>query len=94
MKVLVISVLLPLALAARYRALAPVIVSPQEAEIVPGKYIVRMKDGTEELSLEDSARITGQAADYVYNIGNFRALSGSFNHSALEALRRHPAVRT
>lgn len=85
--------LLPLALAAPAPSTAPVI-EPRGTTIIPGKYIVKMKDGVNTTSVDSALSLIGSAAaDHVYKAGAFKGFAGALDATTLSALQAHPDVR-
>lgn len=91
MKSAIIAVLLPLALARPSSTLAPVI-APRNAQVIAGKYIVKMKDGVSTASVDDALSLAQQTADHVYKGGKFKGFATALSDSELEALQAHPDV--
>lgn len=90
--------LLPLALAApalpKRDAPAPLIRS-RNAQLIPGKYIVKMKDEVTTASLQDFINDVADSAsvDHVYKASSaFRGFAGRLDAQSLAALRDHPDV--
>ena len=89
--------LLPLALAAPAPAgpldrRAPII-SPRGVEIIPGKYIVKLKDGSNNAALEKAiSLLTKATAKYVYSNDKFKGFASDLDDLTLEILRMLPQV--
>lgn len=61
------------------------------ARIVPGKFIVMMKDNANYSAANEVGNLMDEV-DYVYNVTSFKAFAGRLNNAALESLREHPGV--
>ena len=89
--------LLPLALAAPAPAgpldrRAPII-SPRGVEIIPGKYIVKLKEGSDNTALEKAiALLTKATAKYVYSNDKFKGFASDLDDLTLDILRSLPQV--
>ncbi|KAK0755164.1 peptidase S8/S53 domain-containing protein [Schizothecium vesticola] len=89
--------LLPLALAAPAPAgpldrRAPII-QPRGVDIIPGKYIVKLKDGSNNAALEKAiATLTKATAKYVYSNDKFKGFASDLDDLTLDILRRLPQV--
>ncbi|KAK4233910.1 peptidase S8/S53 domain-containing protein [Achaetomium macrosporum] len=80
------ALLLPLGLA------APVI-QPRAAQLIPGNYIVKLKDGASESALQDAIRhLTSKQAKHVYRAGRFKGFAASLSPQVLDAVRKLPEV--
>ncbi|CAK7232106.1 hypothetical protein SCUCBS95973_008150 [Sporothrix curviconia] len=91
--------LLPLGFAApslpKRAAPAPVIRNSQ-AQLIPNKYIVKMKDGLSTASLQDAITSTSSASsvEHVYNApaSGFKGFALQLDAASLEQLRGHPGI--
>ncbi|RYP62611.1 hypothetical protein DL771_009654 [Monosporascus sp. 5C6A] len=87
--------LLPLAMAApggvKRDSPAP-LVKPRGAEIVEGKYIVKMKDTVSTASVDSAVASVAADADYVYKNGKFQGFASSLTDAEVEALQNDPNV--
>lgn len=61
------------------------------ARIVPGKFIVKMKDDVSQAASNEVESLMG-SVDYVYNVTPFKAFTGRLSLAALDSLREHPGV--
>lgn len=61
------------------------------ARIVPGKFIVKMKDTASQVSANEVESLM-DSVDYVYNVTSFKAFTGTLNDAALGSLQEHPGV--
>lgn len=85
--------LVPLALAAPAPAnsRAPIL-QPRGGQIVPGKYIVKLRDGVTDGVLDTVMGKLGSAkADHVYK-GSFKGFASKIDSKLLEVLRDIPEV--
>lgn len=72
---------------------APLIAARDSDKVIPGKYIVKFKEGSALASADDEFSIMSQSADIVFkNI--IHGFAGSLDEKALEDLRNHPDVST
>jgi len=85
MHYLTLASLLPLALA------APVI-QPRAAQLIPGSYIVKLKDGSSETTLLNT--IKGIRPNHIYRNSKFRGFAADLSSSALKAVQDLPEVST
>lgn len=86
--------LLPLAMAApsttKRSSLAPLI-TPRGAELVEGKYIVRMNKDSISTAVSSAISSIAASADYTY-VKSFSGFAASLSEKELEALRNDPNV--
>lgn len=85
-------VALPLALA------APLLAPRQDADVIPGSFVVVMRDGTSESVLQSTVqRVTellgGTAPEFVYNMDTFKGFSASFTDALLTTVTGFGEVR-
>lgn len=86
MQLLTWATLLPLALA------APVI-QPRAAQLIPGDYIVKLKDGASESALQDAIRhIKAGSAKHVYRSRRFKGFAAKLSPQVLDAVSKLPEV--
>lgn len=86
MQLLTLATLLPLALA------APVI-QPRGGQLIPGNYIVKLKDGASESTLQDAIRhIKTGNAKHVYRAGQFKGFAAKLSPQVLDSLSKLPDV--
>lgn len=96
MKVSAILSLLPLAMAApaslgkREGGPAPVL-QARDGTPIAGKYIVKMKDQADGMSISSAVEMFSGEADHVWNEG-FKGFSASLAEAEVENLRQHPNV--
>lgn len=87
MQLLTWAALLPLALA------APVI-QPRAAQLIPGNYIVKLKDGATERHLQNAIKQLDSAkAKHVYRAGRFKGFAARLSPQVLDAVSQLPEVR-
>ncbi|KAI0180665.1 peptidase S8/S53 domain-containing protein [Hypoxylon sp. FL1284] len=85
--------LLPLALAAPSKRASPApVIKPRGAQLVDGKYIVKMKAGAKADSVQTSIQSVSSDADFVYNSSKFKGFAGSLSAEELEALKNNDDV--
>lgn len=86
--------LLPLAIAAPSRRATPApVVVPRNAQLVEGKYIIKMKTDTRIASVDSAIASIKADADYTYTHG-FNGFAASLSAEELEKLRHDPNVST
>lgn len=96
MKVSAILSLLPLAMAApaslgkREGGPAPVL-QARDGTPIAGKYIVKMKDQTDGMSISSAVETFSGDADHVWNDG-FKGFAASLDENEIESLRQNPNV--
>lgn len=89
--------LLPLAIAAPAPS-GPVdrrapIIQPRGAEVISGKYIVKLKDGASEAALDSAIKKVHRAKpDHVYKASRFKGFAGSIEDDELQAIQDLPEV--
>ncbi|KAK0643932.1 peptidase S8/S53 domain-containing protein [Cercophora newfieldiana] len=83
MHYLTLASLLPLALA------APVI-QPRAAQLIPGSYIVKLKDGASDTTLLNA--IKGVRPNHIYRNSKFKGFSADLSSSALKTVQDLPEV--
>ncbi|KAF3064315.1 Proteinase T [Daldinia childiae] len=85
--------LLPLALAAPSKRSSPApVIKPRGAQLVDGKYIVKMKADTNAESIQSSIQSVASDADFVYNTNKFKGFASSLSEEELEALKNNADV--
>jgi len=86
MQLLAWAALLPLALA------APVI-QPRGLQIIPGNYIVKLKDGSTENTLLNAIKqLKSSPTKHVYRAGHFKGFAAKLSPQVLEAVSKLPEV--
>ncbi|KAL2166620.1 hypothetical protein VTG60DRAFT_2439 [Thermothelomyces hinnuleus] len=86
MQLLSLAALLPLALA------APVI-KPQGLQLIPGDYIVKLKDGASESTLQDTIRhLQAGKAKHVYRARRFKGFAAKLSPQMVDTLSKLPEV--
>lgn len=96
MKVSAILSLLPLAMAApaslgkREGGPAPLL-QARDGTPIAGKYIVKMKDQTDGMSISSAVETFSGDADHVWNEG-FKGFAASLNEDEIASLRENPNV--
>jgi hypothetical protein len=91
MHALALLALLPVALAAPAVQPAPVI-QPRGVQLVPGKYIVKLKDGVASGKVDAALnKLAGVKADHVYR-GAFKGFASKLDAKTLDAVRLNPDV--
>lgn len=83
-----ILVLAPLALAAPTQEPAPL---THRATGIPGKYIVKLKEGARAASGAGAMALLNQEPEHTYNTV-FHGFAGEIDEDTLHALRHHPDV--
>lgn len=79
---------LPLALSAPSQRAQPApLLQPRGAQIVDGKYIVKLKHDAFDGALTTAMNTLSSDADYVYNTGKFRGFASGLTAEELETLR-------
>ena len=87
MQLLTWAALLPLVLA------APVI-QPRAAQLIPGNYIVKLKDSSTEASLQNAIKhLKSTQAKHVYRAGRFKGFAAALSPQVLDAVSKLPEVR-
>ncbi|KAF1983143.1 hypothetical protein K402DRAFT_178666 [Aulographum hederae CBS 113979] len=81
--------LIPAAIAAP----APIVKPSNGAKIIPGKYIVVMKESAAEMSASSSLLTTLESEpDHVFSMGTFKGFAGSLSATMLTTLSNHKDV--
>jgi hypothetical protein len=89
MQLLTLAALLPFVLAV---PVAPVL-KPRAAQLIPENYIVKLKDGASESSLQDAIRhVKAGNAKHVYRSGRFKGFAAKLSPQVLDAVRQLPEV--
>ncbi|KAI1477367.1 subtilisin-like protein [Daldinia eschscholtzii] len=84
---------LPLALAAPSKRASPApVIKPRGAQLVDGKYIVKMKADVKPESIQTSIQSVASDADFVYNSNKFKGFASSLSEEELEALKNNADV--
>ncbi|KAI2778684.1 subtilisin-like protein [Daldinia loculata] len=85
--------LLPLALAVPSKRATPApVIKPRGAQLVDGKYIVKMKADAKAESIQSSIQSVASDADFVYNTNKFKGFASSLSEEELEALKNNADV--
>lgn len=83
--------LLPLALAAPAKRAQPApIIQPRGAQVLPGKYIVKFKQGT---PIDETVNNLPVEPDHIYDGGAFTGFASTLGADTLSDLQNHPEVR-
>ncbi|KJZ76395.1 Cuticle-degrading protease [Hirsutella minnesotensis 3608] len=94
MKLSIFLSILPAILAspvARRAEPAPVLVPRDISRLIPGKYIVKFKDGMSIAAVDETVQALSSKADHVYNHA-FRGFAGALSDKDIQTLRSHPDV--
>ncbi|KAL2169525.1 hypothetical protein VTG60DRAFT_5918 [Thermothelomyces hinnuleus] len=67
------------------------ILTARAGQVVPGKYIIKLRDGASDDVLEAAIRKLRSKADHVYR-GKFRGFAGKLEDDVLDAIRLLPEV--
>lgn len=71
------------------------IIAAKAGRVVPGKYIIKFKDGTSDDVLDRTVGKLGKTkADHIYRGRKFRGFAGKIEDALLEEFRSLPEVRT
>lgn len=90
----VVALLLPLALAAPSRRPSPApLIKPRGAQLVDGKYIIKLKHDVKDGALSNVMSALSSTADHVYNSGMFSGFAAALTAGELEVLRDNDNVR-
>jgi hypothetical protein len=84
--------LLPLAIAAPAKRAEPAPLHIPQGDVIPNKYIVKLKETFSISSADNILRAHNAEAEKVYS-HIFHGFAGPLNASAVEQLRHHPEVR-
>ncbi|KAI5860521.1 peptidase S8/S53 domain-containing protein [Durotheca rogersii] len=85
--------LLPLALAAPSKRAQPApILRPRGAQVIEGKYIIKMKAEADDASVQSSIQSFATNADFVYNSNKFRGFASSLSPEEVETLQNNDDV--
>ncbi|ORY58386.1 subtilase [Pseudomassariella vexata] len=87
--------LLPLALAApshTKRELPAPVLRPRNAQLVEGKYIVKMYGDTKSEAMESAIQVFTADPDHVYTSNKFNGFASSLSAAEVEALQNDPNV--
>ncbi|KAI1281430.1 subtilisin-like protease PR1K [Xylaria sp. FL0933] len=84
---------LPLALAVPSKRASPApLLKPRNADIIEGKYIVKMKSSSTVETLEAHKNLVSSKVDYTYNSHKFAGFAVSMTPEEVEALQNMPDV--
>jgi len=91
--------LVPLAvLAAPAPAAGPIdrrapIIQPRNSQIIPGKYIVKLKDGASESALNAAlGKVRKNKPQYVYKASKFKGFAGTIDDDEIQTIQGLPEV--
>lgn len=88
---------LPLALAKPghvARAEPAPLLQPQDAPLVAGQYIVKMKNDVPEVALEDTMSLLSDSPDHIYRAKGFNGFAAKLDAPTLNSLQNNPHVRS
>ncbi|RYP45670.1 hypothetical protein DL768_008014 [Monosporascus sp. mg162] len=68
------------------------LIRPRDVNLIPDKYIVKLRVETTLAAFDDAVSLLGAGTDAVFNMTGFRGFAGTIDADALEALRNHPEV--
>ncbi|KAI0527876.1 subtilisin-like protease PR1K [Xylaria bambusicola] len=84
---------LPLALAAPSKRASPApLLKPRSGDIIEGKYIVKMRAGSDVSILESHKSLVANKVDYTYNSHKFTGFAVSMTEEEVKALQDMPDV--
>ena len=69
---------------------APLIQARSPSKAIPGKYIVKLKDGSTDAALNKA--LGSHKAGQVYRAKGFKGFAGALDEASLEAIRKLPEV--
>lgn len=78
--------LLPLALG------APVI-TPRAGQVIPGKYIVKLKNDALQDIVDEALKLLTKDPDHVYGFGNYKGFAAEMADDIVELVSALPGVR-
>lgn len=88
-----VAVALPLAMAAPSKRASPApLLKPRSGDIIEGKYIVKMKSGSDFHVLEAHKSLVSSKVDYTYNSHKFAGFAVSMTEEEVKALQDMPDV--
>lgn len=70
---------------------APLIMPRDESTIIPGKYIVKLKEGSSASALSDTLSLLAKSPEHVYSSA-FSGFAATLDKKTLDALRDQPNV--
>ncbi|KAF2491457.1 subtilisin-like serine protease-like protein PR1A [Lophium mytilinum] len=73
-------------------ALAAPIITPRAGSVIPGKYIVKLKNGAAQSILEEALQLLTDDADHVYSFGNYKGFAGTLNDALVNVIAALPDV--
>ena len=79
--------LLPTALA------APLLAHPRGTQVIPNKYIVKMKVDASQADLDAAKALLTNAPDHEYGFGGFNGFAGTVSAATVTKLQQTEAVR-
>ncbi|KAF2840346.1 secreted protein 2 [Patellaria atrata CBS 101060] len=81
-----------LLLAALPLALAAPVITPRAGQIIPGKYIVKMKSNAAQEIVDRALAMLDNGADHKYEFGSFRGFSATIPDAVLKLMQALPGV--
>lgn len=71
------------------------IIAAKAGSVVPGKYVIKLKEGASDDALEAAlSRLGDSKADHVYRSRKFRGFAGKLGSALLDEVRSLPDVST
>ncbi|OCK80105.1 subtilisin-like serine protease-like protein PR1A [Lepidopterella palustris CBS 459.81] len=85
MRLILLLPVLPLAFAAP-------ILTPRAGQVIPGKYIIKMKSDAAQELLDEALSFLECEADHVYGFGDFKGFAGQLSDSLVQLIAALPGV--
>ncbi|KAF2193522.1 subtilisin-like serine protease-like protein PR1A [Zopfia rhizophila CBS 207.26] len=73
-------------------ALAAPVITPRESNIIPGKYIVKMKAEASKENLDEAVALLQKSPEHKYSFGGFNGFAGEIADATVEKLQKFDAV--
>lgn len=85
------SLLLALLPAFALAAPAPII-TPRDAKVIPGKFIVKLKESASKAKLDEAISLLASKPEFKYGFGSFNGFAGKISDATVKKLQDMDAV--
>ncbi|KAK3986127.1 putative peptidase [Cladorrhinum sp. PSN332] len=74
-------------------ALAAPVIQPRGAQVIPGSYIVKLKDGASDATLQSTLKgLKAVSPEHTYKAAKFKGFAAKLSAANLDAVRKNPNV--
>ncbi|KAF2203617.1 subtilisin-like protein [Delitschia confertaspora ATCC 74209] len=73
-------------------ALAAPVITPRNTQVIPGKYIVKLKTSASDANLDEALALLPTAPEHKYKFGGFNGFAGKISDAAVKKLQALDAI--